>query len=73
MDHTEPAAWRPLPAGIGHPGARVARKSDGRVGTVTRVIDAGGAIAGLVEVRWDGERRPSRSAGFRSGDELRAL
>ncbi len=63
--------YRPLPAGL-VPGARVVR-TDGRTGTITRVIDAGGAIAGLVEVRWDGERRPSRSAGFFSGDEVRPL
>jgi len=67
-----PTTYRPLPAGL-IPGARVVRVTGGRAGTITRVIDAGGALAGLVEVRWDGDRRPSRSAGFFSGDEVRPL
>ena len=66
------STWRPLPAGL-TPGARVASLGSGRTGTVTRVIDAGGARSGIVEVRWDGQSRPSRSAGFALGDEVRAL
>lgn len=46
-------------------------RSFGRKGTVTRVIDADGARGGLVEVRWDGEKRPSRSAGFEFAEALR--
>lgn len=66
-------AYRPLPAGL-VPGARVERIVGApRTGTITRVIDQGGALAGIVEVRWDGQRQPSRSAGFYSGDEVRAL
>jgi hypothetical protein len=65
--------YRPLPAGL-TPGARVARTDGrGRQGTITRVIATEGVLAGLVEVRWDGDKRPSRSAGFFSGDEVRAL
>lgn len=52
-------------------GARVERISDLRRGTVTRVIDTEGALGGLVEVRWDGQRRASRSAGFEPVDGLR--
>lgn len=66
------STYRPLPAGL-VPGARVERIGSGRTGTITRVIDAGGARSGIVEVRWDGQRRPSRSAGFELGDEVRAL
>jgi hypothetical protein len=54
-------------------GARVSRLVDGRVGTVTRVLDREGARSGLVEIRWDGQIRPSRSAGFELGDEIRPL
>ena len=53
------------------PGDRVQSTArPGRLGTITRVIDADGAIGGLVEVRWDGQRTPSRSAGFFSASEL---
>lgn len=48
-------------------------RSFGRVGTVTRVIDADGALGGLVEVRWDGERRPSRQAGFEGANALKPV
>lgn len=61
----------PLPAGL-VPGARVALIANGRVGTITRVIDAAGHMAGIVEVRWDGQR-VSRTAGFFGGVEVRAL
>jgi hypothetical protein len=55
------------------PGARVAHILVGRkTGTITRVIDADGALGGLVEVRWDGQRL-SRSAGFFGANEVRAL
>jgi hypothetical protein len=54
-------------------GARVSRLLDGRVGTVTRVLDREGVRSGLVEIRWDGQTRPSRSSGFELGDEIRAL
>lgn len=65
--------YRALPARL-VPGARVERIVGApRLGTITRVIAGEGVLAGLVEVRWDGERRPSRSAGFWSGDEVRAL
>ena len=65
--------YRPLPAGL-VPGARVERVvGAARTGTITRVIAGEGVLAGLVEVKWDGERRPSRSAGFWSGDEVRPL
>jgi len=40
-------------------------------GTVTRVLDREGARGGLVEVRWDGEKRPRRGAGFELGDTIR--
>lgn len=62
--------WRPLPSGF-IAGARVVRSAlPARAGTITRIIDHGGSLAGLVEVRWDGDARPSRSAGFFSPDEL---
>lgn len=64
------AASAVLPSGF-VPGARVVAKITGRAGTITRVIDRSGFMAGLVEVRWDGQRRPSRSAGFFGGVELR--
>lgn len=48
-------------------------RSFGRLGTVTRVIDADGELGGLVEIRWDGERRPSRSAGFEAVRDLTVL
>ena len=44
-------------------GSSVSRKADGRRGEVVRVIASDGALGGLVEVRWDGQRL-SRSAGF---------
>ena len=54
-------------------GARVVRPTIPTVvGTITRVIDAEGALGGLVEVRWDG-RRVSRSAGFFSPQEIRVI
>ena len=62
---------QPLPAGF-VPGARVRHLEVPRTGTITRVIDAGGRLAGLVEVRWDGQRL-SRSAGFFGGIELALL
>lgn len=52
-------------------GARVVALANDRRGTITRVIDGSGHMAGLVEVRWDGQRRASRSAGFFGGIELR--
>jgi len=45
-------------------------RSFGRQGTVTRVLDTDGARGGLVEVRWDGERRAHPSAGFELADTL---
>jgi hypothetical protein len=48
-------------------------RSFGRTGTVTRVIDADGVLGGIVEVRWDGERRPSRSAGFEAVNALTSV
>lgn len=72
-DSTTSTTYRALPVGL-VPGARVERiVGASRLGTITRVIAGEGVLAGLVEVRWDGERRPSRSAGFWSGDEVRAL
>lgn len=54
-------------------GARVeSRQFAGRLGTITRVIDADGELGGLVEVRWDGQR-VSRSAGFFSPTEIEAV
>jgi hypothetical protein len=61
MDHL-PSSFRA--------GARVeSRHFAGRLGTITRVIDADGELGGLVEVRWDGQR-VSRSAGFFSPAEV---
>src|SRR5262245_52372675 len=54
-------------------GDRLAAIATGREGTVTRVIDRDGAIGGVVEVRWDGERRPRSGAGFYGGNELRPV
>lgn len=48
-------------------------RSFGRIGTVTRVIASDGARGGVFEVRWDGEQRPSRKAGFELGDSLTAV
>lgn len=53
-------------------GSRVER-TDGRVGTVTRIIATEGNLGGLVEVRWDGERRPSRTSGFEAGNNITLL
>ena len=54
-------------------GARVeSRQFAGRLGTITRVIDASGELGGLVEVRWDGQR-VSRSAGFFSPSEIKVV
>jgi len=50
---------------------RVRHIATGATGTVTRVISAGGALGGLVEVRWDG-RKLSRSAGFEATRNLEA-
>ena len=54
-------------------GDQVRRLSDGRVGTVSRVIATDGALGGLVEVIWDGQRRPSRRAGFEAVNGLEVL
>jgi len=53
-------------------GSRIVRK-DGRTGSVTRIIAPDGALGGLVEVRWDGQRRPSRSNGFEAGRDISLL
>lgn len=64
----------PTPTTHLHPaivaGSRVRRNFDLREGVVTRVLDTSGARSGLIEVRWDGQRKPSRSAGFELGDEV---
>lgn len=52
------------------PGARVRRTRDSREGVVTRVLDRSGLYGGLVEVRWDGERRPNPRAGFELGEKV---
>lgn len=51
-------------------GVRIVR-TDGRRGTVSRIIAQDGALGGLVEVRWDGQKRPSRSNGFEAGRDIR--
>lgn len=52
--------------------SQVIRKADGRRGTVVRVIASDGALGGLVEVRWDGQR-VSRSAGFEAVSGLEVV
>jgi len=54
-------------------GARVRHLPTGHEGVVTRVIDTSGARGGLAEVRFDFQKRVSRSAGFQFGDELAVI
>jgi hypothetical protein len=45
----------------------------GRRGTIVRIVASEGELGGLVEVKWDDQKRVSRSAGFFSPREVEVV